>query len=155
MPRLSGYFLLPSGRERHAALLASIRADIGAAGLDALSDLYLRFEPLNDDFKRLCTRWQLHGGSPNDHSDPHYDEGCIADLEDLHSRFLPVALRAGRAVSHFVHYADRFRAALRRLTDGDRDYFTKPLIDSYHTIWMEFHEDLIATLGRERQAHEA
>ena len=33
---------------------------------------------------------------------------------------------------------------------GDTDWFTKPLIDSYHTVWFELHEDLLATLAIER-----
>ena len=27
---------------------------------------------------------------------------------------------------------------------------TKPMIDSYHSVWFELHEDLLATLGIER-----
>ena len=30
------------------------------------------------------------------------------------------------------------------------EWFTKPVIDSYHTVWFELHEDLLATLGIER-----
>ena len=33
---------------------------------------------------------------------------------------------------------------------GDTDWFTKPMIPSYHTVWFELHEDLLATLGIER-----
>ena len=39
-----------------------------------------------------------------------------------------------------------------RVTEGDRDWFTKPTIDSYHTVWFELHEDLLATLGLERSS---
>ena len=41
-------------------------------------------------------------------------------------------------------------AALARLHAGDKDWFTKPLIDSYHTVWFQLHEDLLTTLGIER-----
>ena len=37
---------------------------------------------------------------------------------------------------------------------GETDWLTKPIIDSYHTVWFELHEDLLATLGLER-GHEA
>ena len=30
------------------------------------------------------------------------------------------------------------------------DWFTKPTIDSYHSVWFELHENLLATLGIER-----
>jgi hypothetical protein len=33
---------------------------------------------------------------------------------------------------------------------GEGDWFTSPLVDSYHTVWFELHEDLLATLGLER-----
>jgi hypothetical protein len=33
---------------------------------------------------------------------------------------------------------------------GDHDWFTMPVIDSYHTIWFELHENLLATLNLER-----
>jgi hypothetical protein len=33
---------------------------------------------------------------------------------------------------------------------GDHNYVTKLTIDSYHTIWFELHEDLMATLGIRR-----
>ncbi len=156
LPRGGGWMLLPPGRDRHAELLAERRARVGEEGLAKLAEVYDRFTPLNDAFKKLCEQWQLRGGAMNDHRAAEYDAARMNDLEDLHGKFLPLALRAAKAVEHFGCYPDRFRAAVRKLCeDGDLDYFTKPLIDSYHTVWFEFHEDLIATLGRERQAHEA
>src|SRR2546430_2478654 len=97
----------------------------------------------------------LHGlrmkgmASPDviEQSDSNYDQECISALEDVHGRFLPLVMRAARAAPHFDGYLPRLRQAIEKLTDdGDLDYFTKPLIDSYHTVWFEFHEDLIATL---------
>ncbi len=156
MPRGGGWMLLPAGRERHAELLGERRGRVGEEALAKLAGIYDRFSALNDEFKKLCEQWQLRGGVMNDHTDHEYDEARITDLEAIHGRFLPLVMRAGKAVEHFGLYAERFRGALKKLTDdGNLDYFTKPLIDSYHTVWFEFHEDLIATLGRERQAHEA
>ena len=40
--------------------------------------------------------------------------------------------------------------ALDRIRGGDLDWFTKPMIDSYHTVWFELHENLLATLGIQR-----
>jgi pyruvate,orthophosphate dikinase len=42
-----------------------------------------------------------------------------------------------------------------RVEAGERDWFTKPLIDSYHTVWFELHEDLLSTLGKERASEES
>ena len=41
-------------------------------------------------------------------------------------------------------------ARLDRVQGGDTDWFTKPMIASYHTVWFELHEDLLCTLGIER-----
>ena len=32
---------------------------------------------------------------------------------------------------------------------------TKPVIESYHTVWFELHEDLLVTLGLDRAAETA
>ena len=53
---------------------------------------------LNDDFKELCTDWQLKpsldGGEGeqvlNDHSDPDYDKGVIDRLVELDKQAQPV-----------------------------------------------------------------
>ena len=51
---------------------------------------------------------------------------------------------------HFAPYRERLRSARRRVVDGEHDWFTSPRVDSYHTVWMELHEDLLAALGWER-----
>jgi hypothetical protein len=40
--------------------------------------------------------------------------------------------------------------ALERTAAGDADWFTKPTIDSYHTVWFELHEELIGAAGLTR-----
>jgi hypothetical protein len=35
---------------------------------------------------------------------------------------------------------------------GDAAYFAAPMIASYHTVWFELHEDLLATLGIARSS---
>jgi hypothetical protein len=39
---------------------------------------------------------------------------------------------------------------MEQIRAGDTDWFTKPMIPSYHTVWFEMHEDLLSTLGIER-----
>jgi VIT1/CCC1 family predicted Fe2+/Mn2+ transporter len=38
---------------------------------------------------------------------------------------------------------------------GDSAWLLKPLIDSYHTVWFELHEDLIGLAGHTREAEAA
>ena len=52
-------------------------------------------------------------------------------------------------------YPDRFSAAIEKVKDGDHSWIAKPIADSYHTVWFEFHEELIAALGLSREAEAA
>jgi hypothetical protein len=42
------------------------------------------------------------------------------------------------------------RAALDRADAGEREWVTSPRCDSYHTVWMQLHEDVLLALGLER-----
>jgi len=53
-------------------------------------------------------------------------------------------------LSRFRDYQDRLDAALDRLAAGDAAAFATPMSASYHCVWMELHQDLLLTLGRER-----
>ena len=48
----------------------------------------------------------------------------------------------------YTQYAERFRRSLARVDSGRVEYITSPTVDSLHNIWFEFHEDLLALLGR-------
>ncbi len=135
-----GWSLTPDGRQRHRTLLTHERA---AAGRDAeIVAGYDGLMGLNEWFKTLCTEWQLH-----DHP-----TSCIDRLIATHPRVDATARRLGDALTRFRPYTVRFSTALERLRAGDIDAFTRPLTDSYHDIWMQLHEDLLLTMGRERSS---
>ena len=98
--------------------------------------------------------WQLRdvGGtqSINDHSDLAYDGEVIEQLRDLHSRVHPICDELAMSLARYGVYGPRLAAAVDKVSSGDIDWFTKPVIASYHTVWFELHEDLLATLGIER-----
>ncbi len=129
-----------------------------AAGTHAvLTSAYERFRPLNQRFLELCTRWQLrqdeHGETAvNDHTDPDYDAAAIADLAEIHREAAPLMSDLAEALDRYRRYEPLLTTALRRVRAGEVDYFTKPMIPSYHTVWFELHEDLLATLGIERSS---
>ena len=60
--------------------------------------------------------------------------------------------RYRRSLTRFTGDHDRFAGALDRVRAGDTSWVTKVREDSCHTVWMELHEDLVATLGLERGA---
>ena len=48
-------------------------------------------------------------------------------------------------------YRTRLDVCVTRLSDGDQTAFTAVMAESYHTVWFEMHQDLLLTLGRERE----
>jgi phosphoenolpyruvate-protein kinase (PTS system EI component) len=134
------YSLLPSGKERHEALLDDLAGDGARAGLAAP---YAQFLELNEEFKRLCTDWQLRDGAPNDHNDIAYDGDCAARLAALHAASQPVTEAMAQAVPRLARYSARLAEAVECVANGATNRFTGVMCESYHDIWMELHEDLI------------
>jgi hypothetical protein len=47
------------------------------------------------------------------------------------------------------------QAALDKFDGGENNWLASPLIDSYHTVWMHLHQQLILMLGLTRAEDEA
>jgi hypothetical protein len=140
--------LTPTGREQLADLLSRERESVDQT---TLKELYHAFDEHNSALKSLMTRWQLKDEStPNDHTDPAYDQAIVADLAKLDAGFQPLLQQMVHAAPRLAHYPDRFTGALHKVKDGDHSWFAKPLADSYHTVWFELHEDLIGLAGLSR-----
>ena len=123
----------------------------------AVERAYERFLPLNRELLRVCSDWQVRpGGVPNDHRDPTYDWSVIDRLVTLDDRVGPIAAHASAArVDRFARLpAAAARARVERVDDGEHEWLTSPRIDSYHTVWMQLHEDLLLALGRDRASEE-
>jgi hypothetical protein len=150
--RLSGFTLSSAGRTEHARLLSE-ELDVHRVR-DAVHAAYARFLRHNGDLLEVCTAWQLREidgkSAVNDHSDPSYDAGVIEQLADVHGHVEPICAELACSLQRFSVYGPRLIAALDRVRAGEINWFTKPMIASYHTIWFELHEDLLSTLGIER-----
>jgi len=117
---------------------------------------YERFLPLNRELLRVCSDWQVRpGGVPNDHRDARYDWSVLDRLHALDERVGPVASRLGRTVDRFDTYRPRLRTAIERVDAGETDWLNSPRFDSYHTVWMQFHEDLLLAIGGDRTSEPA
>ena len=150
--KLSGFSLTKDGRVEHARLLSEELDRTGTRA--AVDDAYRRFLQLNTELLGVCTEWQLRDvagqSTVNDHSDAAYDAAVVDKLAALHARVEPICDALGEALDRYAGYGARLAAALQRVRSGESDWFTKPMIPSYHTVWFELHEDLLATLGIER-----
>jgi len=153
--RLSGWALTPGGRKTHAELVAIELDESGRRS--EVERAYRDFLALNRDLLEACTRWQLRPVEdrqvPNDHSDPEYDSAVVERLRGIDDAVQPVCARLGAALARFGAYGGRLARARRKVEEGEGEWFTRPVIDSYHTVWFELHEDLLVTLGIER-SHE-
>jgi hypothetical protein len=52
-------------------------------------------------------------------------------------------------VPRFAGYRQRLTDALDKISD-DRAWLASPRCDSYHTVWMQLHEDLLIAVGVNR-----
>jgi hypothetical protein len=155
--RVSGWTLTPVGRALHAELAA---AELAASGAGAeVERAYDEFLAYNPRLLTTASAWQLRiqdgEAVVNDHTDAAHDARVLADLRALHEDALPLAQRLGDLLERYSRYGPRLTTAIDRVEAGELEWFTKPLIDSYHTVWFELHEDLLSTLGKERASEES
>lgn len=149
----TGFSLTESGQARANEIL---RAELDAAGARAVVENGLTlFEPLNRRTLAAMTDWQVRPTSwdalaANDHSDWAWDERVLRALAAVARDLAPIEADLTGALDRFAGYGARLRAALARVDQGQRRWVDEPGIDSFHMVWFELHEDLLATLGRAR-----
>lgn len=135
--------LTDAGKARGESLLATELDERGARPV--VEQVYERFLPLNDEVARACSQYQLTvlglGGTTAASAIGRLRHPArqVTELEDRLVVHLP----------RFHGYARRFATAVAR-AETDPDWITAMDRDSCHRTWFELHEDLIATLGRQR-----
>jgi hypothetical protein len=146
-----GWGLTEAGRTVDAARIAD-ELD-GSGTRSAVSKAYDEFLPLNQDLLYLCTAWQMRTidgvVTPNDHSDEAYDGRVLDRFAEFDLRADPICADLSGALARFSLYRVRLADALTRARSGALDYVADNL-ESYHTVWFQLHEDLLATLGLPR-----
>ncbi|QYC41677.1 hypothetical protein Nocox_20340 [Nonomuraea coxensis DSM 45129] len=149
----AGWSLTEPGRAENERLLAAELARVG--GADEVRDVYRTFLPLNALLLRACTDWQLRPTdgdrlAVNDHRDPAWDAGVLHELACVSRALTPLADRLGNVLTRLRGYDTRFAAALERARAGENAWVDRTDVDSCHRVWFQLHEDLIATLGLDR-----
>jgi hypothetical protein len=146
----AGWSLTDSGKaenERRAA------AELDRAGArEAVVEAHARFLPLNRRFGEACTNWQIRPtrADPmafNDHTDWRWDERVLRTLAYVESHFRRLCDELSGTLARFDRYADLYASARRKADAGQRAWVDAFDRDSCHLVWMQFHEDLLATLG--------
>jgi len=149
LPR--GVRVTPAGREW---LSERLREEARAADRDACALVYESFVAPNRAFKQLIYDWQIRGTNgasvPNDHRDAAYDQAVLERLDDTHRAILPVLDAASAIAPRLRMYSSRLSAARQRVAAGETRWLAAPLVDSYHTVWFELHEDLLSVAGLNR-----
>ena len=103
---------------------------------------YQRFEAVNTPFIKLVSDWQTS------ESDERAKER-ICKVVEKHAKALDeIASRIPR----YAGYARRFERTMAKVDAGERELVSNPRLDSLHNIWFEFHEDVLAVMGRPREA---
>lgn len=132
-----GWGVTAAGRAADAARIA---AELDAAGVrTAVAAAYDDFLVLNPELLDLCTAWQTNVAV----------DRVLDRLTDFDRRADGVCADLSAALRRFGRYRARLTHALTRARAGAADYVTVST-GSYHAVWFQLHEDLLATLGLPR-----
>jgi pyruvate,orthophosphate dikinase len=141
-----GWRLTPEGQVRLGELLDAERATVDRA---IATGLHERFLVQDRALKELVTTHQVAGADP---------DACGAEAADVASRLsafhagvAPLADEAAALAPRLAPYGPRLAHAATAVAGGDVRFVAHPLVDSYHSVWFELHEDLIRVSGKTRR----
>ena len=127
--------------------------------LAALETFYQAFTPINQDYKKSVSSWQIKtvgdSAEPNDHEDAEYDQQVLKEMFKHHDSLNHLVTTHLASCPLLRDYARRLKIAYAHVRAGHHQFVTGALIDSYHTVWFEFHEALIRLSGRDRATEAA
>jgi hypothetical protein len=104
-------------------------------------DWYERFEHgLNLQFIKAVSDWQTSQG----------DERAQGRMTRIVERMIRALGELTPAIPRYAGYVRRFERSMALSDQGQRDYVCNPTLDSMHNVWFEFHEDILAVVGRPR-----
>lgn len=146
MVREMGDYYVITDSGRRAVLDYYDREYAGLRDEPEILEWHGRFEGYNSRFLSLIGAWQKES---DDAQERTYSR--LARVVERHVEALGVA--AGW-IPRYGQYAARFERSLEHVDSGRSDYVSSPMVDSLHNIWFEFHEDLLAVLGRPRESLE-
>ena len=151
-----GMKLTEKGKRAAAKVLEDVRETTDLAALEAF---YQAFTPINQDYKKSVSSWQIktvgESAEPNDHKDAEYDQQVLTEMFKDHDSLMHLVATHLASCPLLRDYARRLEIAYAHVSAGHHQFVTGALIDSYHTVWFEFHEALIRLSGRDRATEAA
>lgn len=139
-----------AGRAEDERLLAAELEAVGARAVVAAA--HADFLPFNALHGEACTKWQLRPTAwdpldRNDHTDLRWDAAALDQLEQADAGLAGVCARLTAVLARFEGHAGAHHDALQRVLRGDGAWLDAPGRASCQLVWIQFHEDLLATLG--------
>jgi len=134
------WYLTDAGEQR---LDEVCRERFSADQRAALREIFDRFEALDSEMKNLASDWQTGEYGAVEMADEL--AGIQEEVEELFGG-LPPEVR-----STYSRHTDALAGAIEKLRDGQEEYATGTDVDSYHTVWFRLHDDLLRTLGEDRE----
>lgn len=132
-----GVMLMPSGTD---AVLEYYRETYREfRDLPEATRWYERFETVNQRFIALVSEWQQL-------RDEKTEDRMFQQVAKLIKQLGEIVGRIPR----YGEYIRRFENSMGLVDRGDKQYVCSPSVDSVHNVWFEFHEDILAVLGRPR-----
>jgi hypothetical protein len=142
-----GWSLTVAGRTENERLLAEELEAVGAHS--AVTRVHAEFLTLNTDIVGACSRLQLDRLVQENQPNQGLDHKTHQTFTDAVASFRGLETRLAGALPRFNGYARRLDQAVAKAAT-ETTWLVATDRDSFHRIWFELHEDLIATLGIRR-----
>ena len=128
-------------------------------GRAAVAEAHRLFLSLNGPHGVACTNWQVRPTrwdrlAANDHTDADWDVAVLLELERLDNALQQVDALLSGALPRMKGYGRLHREALHRVRLGGHEWLDGPDRASCQLVWIQLHEDLLATLGIARGTDE-
>ncbi len=148
----SGWIITEAGSARLKALLSD---EVG--GHDATSVLVATleaFEPLNEQFVGLVSRWQLQStlSTTTGFGTAGTSEinELLISLSSMGSDLREKLAELIQTLPRFGRYSAQYATAVDRAKQDGLRWVTGVGLLSCHVVWAELHQDLLSSLGRNR-----
>lgn len=142
-----GWSLTVAGRTENERLLAEEMNSAG--GQAAVTGVHGDFGELNEQVVAACSRLQLEWLSVGHRPAPGINAPTLETFAHALASLTGMEARLTAVLPRFGGYAKRLSRALESAA-SDPAWLVATDRDSFHRIWFELHEDLIATLGIQR-----